>query len=547
MNTVVTRLHAVFITLLIAGSVLAQGRDAATVAPAANTIYLEVFIRGDSETSKQGAQFARDLGERTRGLEVVVHDVLEDRSQLSRLWKLAQRSGREKAVVPAFYCCDRLYFGFTDSETTGPSIENLFTADVYARSTCPKCIAAKAFLSKLEPQWPALRVRIYEITTDIAARRRYQDLCRSKGKLPGLPTIHFAGQVIIGYQGDSITGAQFETLIRRVSRADLLKPPAAPDPAETSAHRPGPSPLASTRLVGYWGGSQELESESAAEENFDDIPLPDEAADADIGEAEMADQESASQPESDLINVPWFGQLRVSDMGLPLFTFLVGLVDGFNPCAMWILVFLLSVLVNIKDRRKILLIAGTFVVVSGLAYFAFMAAWLNLFMLIGLARPAQVVLGGMALLIGGINVKDFYAFKKGVSLSIPESSKPGIYRRVREIVAAKGLTAALAGVVSLAIVVNMVELLCTAGLPALYTQILTIQDLPAWKNYCYLGLYISAYMLDDTILLAIVVATLSHRKLQEREGRWLKLISGLVIFALGLVMIFKPAWLQLST
>jgi ABC-type nickel/cobalt efflux system permease component RcnA len=546
MNTFASRLLTVLCTLLIGGSVAAQSPIAETVKPSTHTIRLDVFVRGDSETSTQGARFARELGDRTPGLDVVVHDVLQDKSQLSRLWKLARDSGREKPVVPAFYCCDRLYFGFTDVETTGPAIESLFTADVYTRSTCPKCIAAKAFFRQLGPRWPALRIQIYEITNDVIARRRYQELCRSKGKLPGLPTIHFAGQVIIGYQGDTITGAQFENLIRKVSGADTEKPKPAPDERESSANQPRPSPFSATRLVGFWGLPQDSGSQSESDANFDDVPLPDEASDADLGEAEMHHEESQSQQESDLIHVPVFGQLRVSDLGLPLFTFLVGLVDGFNPCAMWILVFLLSVLVNIKDRRKILLIAGTFVIVSGIAYFAFMAAWLNLFMLIGIARPAQIVLGVMALLIGIVNVKDFFAFKKGISLSIPESSKPGLYRRVREIVAAKYLTGALAGVVVLAVIVNMVELLCTAGLPALYTQILTMQDLPTWKNYGYLGLYISAYMLDDTILLVIVVTTLSHRKLQEREGRWLKLISGLVILALGLVMIFKPAWLQLG-
>ena len=293
--------------------------------------------------------------------------------------------------------------------------------------------------------------------------------------------------------------------------------------------------------------------QAPATADFEDVPLPDnlelpeEATEADVGQTGLveADHTNSDVP-ADLIRLPWFGAIRASDMGLPLFTFLVGLVDGFNPCAMWVLVFLLSVLVNIKDRRKILMIAGTFVVVSGLAYFAFMAAWLNLFMLIGIARPAQVILGLFALLIGAINIKDFFAFKKGITLSIPESSKPGLYKRVREIVAAKYLTAALASVVVLAVVVNMIELLCTAGLPALYTQILTMQDLPAWKNYAYLGLYILAYMLDDAVLLTIVVVTLSHRKLQEKEGRWLKLISGLVVFLLGLVMIFNPELLQLN-
>lgn len=520
---------------------------------------MEVFIRGDSELSARATDYARNLGKRTRGLEIVIHDVMEDGGQLSRLWKLARQSGREKPVAPAFYCCDRLYFGFEDEQKTGPSIENLFTADVYTRSNCSKCKAAKAFINRLATRWPAVRFRIYEITNDVHARQRYHELCRSKGRVPGLPTIHFAGQVIIGYQGDQITGAQLENLIDKVAKRGPANPPAPADATrpranETSWYRSQIVSAAAINLVAFRqpAASPPAESKAAFDELplpedpsvFDDLPVPEDAGDADLGEAQPP--QSTGDQTSDVIQVPFLGQLRVSELGLPAFTFLVGLVDGFNPCAMWILVFLLSVLVNIKDRKKIVLIAGTFVVVSGLAYYAFMAAWLNLFMLIGIARPAQIMLGVFALLIGMINMKDFFFFKKGLTLSIPESSKPGIYRRVREIVAAKYLTAALASVIALAVIVNMVELLCTAGLPALYTQILTMQDLPNWKNYGYLGLYIAAYMLDDALLLGVVVATLSHRKLQEREGQWLKLVSGLVIVVLGLVMIFRPDWLQLG-
>ena len=175
------------------------------------------------------------------------------------------------------------------------------------------------------------------------------------------------------------------------------------------------------------------------------------------------DEEIGGDSAPDSLIVPVLGELQVSKLGLPAFTFLVGLVDGFNPCAMWVLIFLLSVLVNIKDRKKIILIAGTFVLISGLAYYTFMAAWLNLFLLIGLARWIQILLGFMAISIGVINVKDFFAFKKGISLSIPESSKPGIYARVRSIVSAKYLTVAMMGAVVLAVLVNVVELLCTAG------------------------------------------------------------------------------------
>jgi hypothetical protein len=265
----------------------------------------------------------------------------------------------------------------------------------------------------------------------------------------------------------------------------------------------------------------------------DELPLPGENSESD------ADVETTDQ-----IEVPLLGRLSASKLGMPLFTLAIGLIDGFNPCAMWVLLFLLSILVNLKDRRRILAIAGTFVIVSGLAYFAFMAAWLNVFALIGYLRPIQIVLALMAIVIGSIHTKDFFAFKQGVSLSIPESAKPSIYARVRRIVTAEHMSGAVAGAITLAVLVNIVELLCTAGLPALYTNILMQQQLSAAGRYAYLGLYIMAYMFDDALMVGIVVMTLSKRKLQETQGRWLKLISGAAILLLGVVMLFRPEWLH---
>ena len=268
-----------------------------------------------------------------------------------------------------------------------------------------------------------------------------------------------------------------------------------------------------------------------------DAELPGEA------EAVEAPKVVPTPQRPEVVRVPWLGRLDVGKLGLPVFTFLIGLVDGFNPCAMWVLVFLLSVLVGLNSRKKLVLIAGTFVVVSGLAYFVFMAAWLNVFVLIGFVRWAQVVLGLLAVAIGSVHVKDFFAFKKGLTLSIPESAKPGIYARVRKIATAENLPVALGAAVVLAVLVNTVELLCTAGLPALYTQILSARGYPWWLNYLYLSLYIVAYMFDDTLLLIAVVVTLSRRRLQESEGRWLKLVSGLVILVIGVVMLVRPEWL----
>ena len=235
--------------------------------------------------------------------------------------------------------------------------------------------------------------------------------------------------------------------------------------------------------------------------------------------------------------------MSARDLGLPVFTVLIGLLDGFNPCAMWVLLFLLSLLVNLRDRRRMLLVGGTFVLTSGLVYFLFMAAWLNLFLAVGLSRVTQVLLGLVALAVGALNTKDFFAFERGPSLSIPERAKPGLYARTRRLLQQRALLPAMGGVVVLALLVNLVELACTAGLPAVYTQILTLRRLPRAAYYGYLALYNAAYVLDDAAMLGIAVVTLGRRKLQERAGRWLKLASGVVMLALGLLLLLRPAWL----
>jgi hypothetical protein len=166
-----------------------------------------------------------------------------------------------------------------------------------------------------------------------------------------------------------------------------------------------------------------------------------------------------------------------------------------------------------------------------------MAAWLNLFLLIGLSRASEIVLGAIALVAGGINMKDFLAFGRGVSLSIPKSAKPGIYQRIRALMNEESLALAVGGTVVLGLLVQVVELVCTSGLPALYTRILTLGNLDPWHYYGYLLLYNLMYMVDDVMVLTIGVVTLSQHRLQEKEGRVLKLVSGLVMVGLGIYLV----------
>ncbi len=540
-----------------------------------NAVVIELFYRSDSDQSQNAKQFLSDLSQRRPGIEVKAYDVLTDQQQLKRLWQLSKQFGYEQAKVPTFFLCNRLQIGFPNPQASGAEIEDLLTIKAYVRPGCKHCQAGKEFLDDLVIRWPALRVQYFDVIADLNARQEAQNVAaRYHVQVPSFPVIEVAGRLVVGFQTAEITGRNIEELFQDLSvdlgdsdRSESGSSSASQDSVDHE-HSDNtatggspitlwflgrcPQPMLATLMV--LANPPDLQKQQQQQEESpplpgefqipeeaplpDDVPLPDDSA---AGQGPSPSQEvilSGGQP--DEIEVPLFGRLSVSSLGMPTFTFLIGLVDGFNPCAMWVLIFLLSVLVNIKERKKILIVAGTFVFISGLAYFVFMAAWFNVFQFIGLLRPVQIGLGIVAVLIGLINVKDFFAFHKGVTLSIPESAKPGIYRRVRQIVAANHLLTALVGAIILAVVVNIVELLCTAGLPAMYTEILAMQNFPTWENYSYLALYIVAYMLDDTLLVITVLITLSNRRLQESEGRWLKLLSGVVILLLGVVMIFWP-------
>ena len=368
--------------------------------------------------------------------------------------------------------------------------------EFFTNHKCTHCADAEKFLGALTEERPEVIVRALYPLDDAEARARFKDLVeRAKVTAATTPAFLVRGKLIVGWTNRETTGRLIEDILDDIEVAD-----------QTTTT----------------GGGCVVDLNKSAEEQE---PCGDEVLDQ-------------------TLDLPFFGEVKPRDLGLPVFTVVLGLVDGFNPCAMWILLFLLSLLVHLKSRRRMFAIAGTFVLVSGIVYFAFMAAWFTFFDVIGKARAIQVTLGIFAVFVGLVHAKDFFAFHKGLTFSIPESAKPGIYARVNRILTAENLTGALATVIALAFMVNVVELLCTAGLPAIYTNVLAQHDLPRWQYYGYIGLYQVFYMFDDMLMLTIAIITLSRKRLQEHAGRWLKLLSGAVMVFLGLALIFKPEWLS---
>jgi hypothetical protein len=242
--------------------------------------------------------------------------------------------------------------------------------------------------------------------------------------------------------------------------------------------------------------------------------------------------------------LPLLGTLDAQSLSLPAFTLVVAGLDAFNPCAFFVLMFLLSLMVHARSRTRMALIGGVFVVVSGLLYFVFMAAWLNIFLVVGELTLITTIAGVVAIVIALLNIKDFFWFKQGVSLSIPDSAKPDLYQRTRNLLKAGSLPAMLAGTAVLAVAANSYELLCTSGFPMVYTRTLTLNNLPTSTFYLYLALYNLIYITPLLIIVAIFTVRFGARKLGEDEGRVLKLLSGLMMLLLGLLLVIAPALLN---
>jgi hypothetical protein len=446
-------------------------------------VRIDVFAEGQDAATEATLKGVGELAATRDGIVVVRRFPAISESDRNDLHRLAKRHGFDPKHLPVFSFCDVVIARGCEAKELVASIQQALQFTVFTREGCARCTRAKAWLGDVASRYPAFDISTSDIGRDGGARSLLADLVqRHKIAAASVPIFSFGGRLEVGFDRAETTGRRLEAI-----------------------------------LEGWT------------------YPCP--------ARVDGSDDEPPSPPGAP-IELPFLGPVDPATLGMPLFTLVIGLVDGFNPCAMWVLLLLLSVLVNLRDRTRMLAVAGTFVIVSGVAYLAFMAAWLNIFMWIGYLRPVQVLLGLTSLCVGFVHIKDFFAFRSGPTLSIPAAAKPGIYDRMRRIVTAENLPAAVTAAFVLAVLVNIVELLCTAGLPALYTEILSQHRYSPATRYSYLGLYIAAYMFDDMIMVGIAVATLSRFKLQQTGGRWLKLVSGIVILGLGLLLLLQPEWLS---
>lgn len=350
---------------------------------------------------------------------------------------------------------------------------------------CPHCADEEIFLETLKIKYPQLVIKSYEVWHNKENAKFFSEMAEAYGTRPEGVPMTFIGDFnpLVGYRNDEVTSKIIEDRVRYCTTLSCIDP---------------------------------------------------------IEKLGKPSQEAIVTKEDKIVSLPLFGKIDATKMALPALTVMLAGLDGFNPCAFFVLFTLLGILVFAQSRKRMLFIGGTFVFFSGFIYFLFMAAWLNLFLYIGQLKIITVVAGILALIIASINIKDFFFFKKGVSLAIPEKAKPRLFERMRILLKATSLTSMFLGTIVLAIAANAYELLCTVGFPMVFTRVLTLHNLPKFSYYVYLFFYNVVYVIPLAAIVLVFTITLGSRKLTEWQGQVLKLISGLMMLGLGLVLLINP-------
>ncbi len=382
--------------------------------------------------------------------------------------------------------------GLTENADSGSVVLYFFWGD-----GCPHCSTAKPVIEEWNEKYPELNVRAYEVWNSIVNQGHFIKMADAF-QLPeqgrGVPLFFLNDRYWIGWS--ETTGAEIEAAIQACIEqgncADAgagIMPNARNDAPQLAEQQPVDP---SSREIRIFGNTINLESQS----------------------------------------------MLVS-------TLLIAFVDGFNPCSLWVLSMLLALTLHTGSRRKVLLIGVIFLTVTAAVYAMFIAGLFTFLSIINYVWWIRIVVALVSLFFAIVNIKDYFWYKEGISLTIADDQKPGITQRMRRVMDASDNFWSMAGAtVVLAAGVSLVEFSCTAGFPVLWTNLLSAQNVAAGTFALLLLVYMLVYQLDELVIFGAAVVTLKASRLEEKQGRILKLIGGVLMLALALVMIFNPSYMS---
>lgn len=388
-----------------------------------------------------------------------------------------------------------LWRGFSGVFAQAPQPSDKVPIYFFWGDGCPHCARAKPFLADLTQRIPQAEVRAYEIWNNEENLALFKKMAEAHGfEARFVPTFFIGDQYFEGFSD------QTQEKIEAAVQACLGK--VCPDPGAGIV--PGVPPRQASLAPA--GSGQKVEASR------------------------------------ETLELPFFGTVDLTGKSIWISTVLISFVDGVNPCSVWVLTMLLALTLHTGSRKKVLLIGLIFLTVTAGVYALFIAGLFTVLSLVSFVGWIRLVVALVALFFGAVNIKDYFFYKEGISFTIDDAKKPGIYQRIRRVMDASQSFWGLAGAtVVMAAGVSLVEFSCTAGFPVLWTNLLTAQQVSALTFLLLLLLYMVIYQLDEMIIFFSAVYTLKASRLEEKHGRILKLIGGMLMVTLAGVMAFNPA------
>ena len=260
--------------------------------------------------------------------------------------------------------------------------------------------------------------------------------------------------------------------------------------------------------------------------------------------------EEPEKYEDDIVDIPILGNMNGKEVPLLLSTIIIGLVDGFNPCAMWILIFLISMLLGMSNKKRKWILGIIFLFASATTYFLFLISWLNLAVFLNNIIYVRLAIAFIAIVFGTYSVLKFLknlSNKNDDGCEVVDSkNRKRIINSIKKIVKEKSFILALLGIVLLAVSVNIIELLCSLGLPVMFSEILTLNNVSNTGKIIYSLIYVLFFLIDDIIVFIIAMKTLEIKVVSNKFGKYSHLIGGLIMLLIGLLIMLKPEWLMFN-
>lgn len=399
--------------------------------------------------------------------------------------------------------------------------EKVINIHLFYGNGCPHCAAEEEFLSDYLKDRTDVKLYKYEIWYDSHNQELLSKVQKEMGTTNknGVPFTVIGKKTIVGY-ADGVTDEQIKDAINYYLNND------------------------------YRDYAGEITGKVKKTEVKEDT-IKDESKTEDKKENKMekADDTKDSDQTDENVTVPVLGKINAKKVSLPILAVVLGFVDGFNPCAMWILIFLITMLFNMKDRKKMWILGLTFILTSGIVYLMFMLAWLNLATFISKIAFIRLLIAVIALVVGLINVYKYIdSLKKkdeGCDV-VDKKDRKKIMEKIISITHEKKFIIALLGIMVLAASVNIIELMCSIGIPLLFTQILAMNNLSTFSYMMYMFIYIFFFLIDDIVIFVISMVTLKVTGLSTKYTKYSHLIGGIIMLIIGLLLIIKPELLMFN-